>query len=340
MVSRIDIGELLSTWRGLCGTESGGKGWSTIPLFSDRAVRVLAGRHFPGDEEGLLFALPPGYSISPSQLPQGRGFLVSSVELMTDTGPVIWITLSRRSTGSLEIFAMMCVDLTANIRLHTSVSEDRRIQRFVARVRAWQDFMQSGAPILLGPDAEIGLFGELIFLQQLLNSGLDSFFAVDCWKGPLDGVQDFVFAHGGIEVKTTAASVGFSAVIGSLDQLDDSLRNPLFLCAIRLGVEPGGQSLRTKVEEVRELFNDDTAAHEMLDAKLFKAGYLDVSSAHYNRTFEFVGLHIYRVDRDFPCLTSGRVPSQIKRASYLLELDQVVQESMTLSSALREMRIY
>ena len=340
MALRIDTEGLLSTWRSLCGTASGAKGWSTIPFFSDGAVRVLAGRHFPGDEEGLLFALPPKYSISPSQLPQGRGFLVSIVELRSNAGPVIWITLSRRSTGSLDIFAMMCVDLIANVRLHIAVSEDRRIQRFVARVRAWQDFMQSGAPILLGPDAEVGLFGELTFLQQLLSSGLDAFFVVDCWKGPLDGVQDFVFTRGGIEVKTTASSVGFSAVIGSLDQLDDSLRNPLFLCAIRLRVEPGGQSLRMKVEEVRELFDADTAAHEMLDTKLFKAGYLDVSSEHYNRTFEFAGVHIYRVDKDFPCLTSGRVPSQIKRATYLLELDQVVQESMTLSSALKEMRIY
>ena len=69
---------------------------------------------------------------------------------------------------------------------------------------------------------------------------------LDAWQGPLNGLQDFFIGTGAIEVKATIAPQGFPAKISSLDQLDETQRQPLFLAGVRLAL---GLALRANVNE-------------------------------------------------------------------------------------------
>src|SRR5699024_6198251 len=107
---------------------------------------------------------------------------------------------------------------------------------------SWQEFMRMGREGL-SADAELGLVGELCIMQEMIEQGVPLFTAVDAWQGPHDGLHDYLLAGGAIEVKSTLASEGFPVKIASLEQLDNSHSQPLFLAGLRFSVESTGMTL-------------------------------------------------------------------------------------------------
>jgi hypothetical protein len=287
--------ELRFAWRALASNTAGAEGWSTIPLALTGPRKLRAGRYFPSNEEALLVGFTAVQVPPAAQLPQGHGFLVSKVDLGTEGSGGLWLALSRRTQGSLDMFTMMALDIIATLNAGSATAEERLFQLFLARIRAWQDFMRRGTDATLGPEEEIGLFGELVFLRGMLDVGLPAVVAIESWLGPMNGIQDFVLGGGAVEVKTTIATVGFTATIGSLEQMDDSSRQPLFLAAIRICLDATGMSLPTIIEDTRTLLGEDPATGHTFNVKLIHAGYLDAVAEYYKRTFTHVSTRIMRV---------------------------------------------
>ena len=338
MARQTEHDELLSAWRALGGSAGGPEGWSAIPLALTGPRRLRAGRHFPGNEEALLVGFTSVRVPPAAQLPQGQGFLVSQIDLGAEGGGMLWLALSRRTGGSLDMFTMMALDVISTLNAGTT-AEDRIFQLFLARIRAWQDFMRRGTDTTLGPEAEIGLFGELVFLRGMMDAGLASVVAIEGWVGPLNGIQDFVFGGGAVEVKTTIATAGFPATIGSLDQLDDSTRQPLFLAAVRIRLGPSGMSLPALIDDTRTFLGADPAAQHMLNIKLIHAGFLDAVSEHYKRTFAHVSTKVLRVGDGFPRLTRASVPAQVIAARYELEIDGIDAGPVAVRAALDQLGV-
>jgi len=89
---------LRAAWRALSDHVEG-TGWRTIQVGRYGSVRVLAGRHFPGNEEALLAGFPGANLSGKSSLPSGRGFSVSMADLGAEEGNGKWISLSRQGGG-------------------------------------------------------------------------------------------------------------------------------------------------------------------------------------------------------------------------------------------------
>ena len=331
--------ELLSAWRALGGSAGDAEGWSTIPLALTGPRRLRAGRRFPGNEEALLVGFTSVHVPPAAQLPLGQGFLVSQIELGTEANGMLWLALSRRTGGSLDMFTMMALDVIATLNAGRATAEERLFQLFLARIRAWQDFMRRGTDTTLGSEAEIGLFGELVFLRSMIQAGLPSEVAIEGWLGPMNGIQDFVLGGGAVEVKTTVATSGFPATIGSLDQMDDSTRQPLFLAAVRICLDATGMSLPTIIEDTRTLLGEDPAARHTFNIRLIHAGYLDAVSEHYRRSFAHVSTRIFHVAEGFPRLTRARVPPQVIQARYELDIDGVNTGTVDVRTALDQLGV-
>lgn len=332
MVHQNERDELLAAWRALSGS-SGSDGWRTIPVIDPTSLR--AGRHFPGNEEAVLLGFS---SITPppaESLPQGKGFVVANVELH-GFGVQCWFALARRPEGSLDVFTTMVLDVIDALRLSGLPSEDRRFHLFLTRIRAWQDFMRRGSDTILEPQAEIGLFGELITLHSMIDAGLHPAVPVEAWEGPLNGVHDFVIGMGAVEVKTTIAVKGFSAVIETLGQLDDAIRQPLFLAAVRLRVAGGGTSLPALIDNCRMVLGDDPARNTF-DTKLLYAGYIEGTAERYQRRFETVEVRVFRVTDGFPRLTSATVPPAIREARYELDIDHAAVSDLSMQESLTQL---
>ncbi|CAG9273429.1 conserved hypothetical protein [Paraburkholderia unamae] len=336
MVQQSDADELDAAWRALSESEVA-HGWRTIAVFRGLPCTILAGRRFPGNEEALIVRFKSAALRGPAQLPEGIGFTVSRLELPGQGSDQSSIALCRQTDGNRDLFVAMAVDVIATMRRLSGADDNVMLRTFISRIFAWQEFMRRGGPLALSAEAEAGLFGELHVLEMLLDAGVTGASAVDCWRGPLDALHDFECAPGAIEVKTSVFSSGiFRARIGSLDQLDTSLVQPLFVAAVQISQCQGGVTLDEKVGGLEARLTNEAAVSNFHD-RLLKAGFITAPLVRYDRRFVPTGTTILPVTADFPRLTRENSPRGITAAQYEIALDLTELSSTTLDVALDQL---
>lgn len=324
---------LQAAWRALNVSEPG-YGWRTIPIDVGGLCRLLAGRHFPGADEAVLIGFSTVRLPPEKQLPQGHGFRVTRIAPGAVDARHDWLAISRRAAGSLDLFCIMTGDLLTLLESAPAAGEDRLLPLLLSRIAAWQDFMARGSQHVLGPEDEVGLFGELTVLAALVERGLSCSAALDAWHGPLGDLHDFHLGAGGIEVKASAAVSGFRASISSLDQLDDFIRHPLFLAAVRLSVDRSGLTLPELAGALVDLMWNDPVAIGMFESLLLKAGLIRALAEQYMRRFVVSKTAVFQVGEGFPRIVRRMTHPAIVRAAFDIEIDMVDTADVGLDGAL------
>lgn len=184
---------------------------------------------------------------------------------------------------------------------------------------------RSGLPL----EKQLGLFGELLVLRHLLQSGTTperSEKTVGTWLGPTQAEHDFVLHHSDLEVKTTTAEQR-QHWISSLSQLVPTVGRDLHLLSLQItsaGTD-GGESLPELVEGIRHLSEMTTSAVSAFDAKLHGNGYHDQDQELYTGRWRLrTNPAIFLIDDAFPTLRKTEPPApeweHIVEARYLLDL--------------------
>lgn len=329
--------DILAFWRGLSGNESR-PGWRFIDLLEAGGCKVKAARYSPGNEEAILLGFPTMKIGANTLLPKGQGFRMEQAQLGEVSGGYLWLAIVRQPAGSLELFAAVASDVVRLLSSSRQMSEKQVYQKVLGRVRSWQEFMRKGREGL-SAEAELGLVGELHVMRAMIEQGIPLFSAADAWKGPHDGLHDYLLAGGAIEVKSTLASEGFPVRILSLDQLNDSHSQPLFLAGLRFSVGSTGWTLPQLVTEMRVLIEPDQAAASLFELALLAAGYLDMHADSYDRHFLLDEIRVYPVDADFPRLVPFNISTAIRRVQYELDLALVEVESQTMTDVLEHLGV-
>jgi hypothetical protein len=327
--------EFLLAWRALpeAGVESG---WQTIPVTAPSAgCAVRVGRKHPAGQEAVLAGFAHALLPASEKLPEGQGFFVERVAM--DDGWT-WLAITRSESGQFDLFVAMVCDVVGLLDIASLTDRQTQLRLFIERVRAWQEFMKKGVTAL-GPEREVGLLGELTVLNGLMDEGIGCNAVIDAWKGPLDGEQDFELGMGAIEVKSTLSQTGFPARVGSLQQLDDCIRQPLFLAGVKLRMRAEGFSLPSLVDHTRGRLNEVPFAASEFERLLREAGYFDGHASQYTRHFELAELRVCEVTGNFPRLTTGNVPTGVTAASYSIELDHNNEARLSLEQALERLGI-
>ena len=331
-----DMEGLRAAWRALAGAGQG-EGWQTIPVTVRAPCSLSAARRMPGGEEAVLIGFRGVRSLPDTRLPQGHGFEVIRLDDDPTGRDHLVVALARRPGGSTELFAMMAEDLVGLLDDWATEREHTVYRRFLARIRAWQDFMNRQRESVLSAENEQGLFGELVLLERLIEAGLPPRDILDAWQGPVDGLQDFILGSGGIEVKTTLSVGEFPATVSSLEQLDDNLRQPLFVAATMLALHSSGMTLPEMADVIRGRLDDDREVIDTFDIRLMQAGLLRSTRGRYTRRFLHASSAILRVQGDFPRLTRANVQPAVRKARYEIDLHQADAEEVELERALELM---
>ena len=329
--------EFLMAWSSLSG-DGPDVGWQTIPVAPTGPLELCAGRRAPDNAEAVLVGFPAGRLLASDKLPEGQGFAVERAN-PEDKG-VLWLALTRKAAGSIDLFTDMACNVTGTLddAVSAGANVDKLLRVFIGRVGAWQEFMRKGTQAL-SPEAEIGLIGELTILLKIIEAGVPAIVAVEGWIGPLDGVQDFILGTGALEIKSTLSSVGFPARIGSLEQLDDAVRQPLFIIGQRLRQTETGLSLPDVVDAARAAVKGDPGAASTLDDRLIAGCYVDAHAARYSRRFAMGDTLVIEVGDDFPRLTIGRVPFGVIKATYDIDLDKAPGHRINVVTTLKRMGV-
>ncbi|WP_339542258.1 PD-(D/E)XK motif protein [Pseudomonas sp. JAI120] len=326
------IEEFVTAWEALSGERGEEGGWLGIPVVTVGECELMAARRFPGNEEALLARFPTVRIGSSVRLPEGKGFEVVLADPRGDGKT--WIALSRKESGSTELFSEMVGDVVGAMEACAGEGEGAIQQTMLRRVRMWQQFMSHGAAFL-SPEEELGLMGELAFMDTLIRAGVSSEEVLRGWVGPEDALQDFQLGSGAIEVKATLSSSGFPVKITSLEQLDDSVSSPLFLAAVRFRCGGGGMTLPEMIAKTMYRLRGESGAVSIFRDSLMVAGYSETQSRYYNRRFELEETRVFVVSESFPRLTTGTVPVGVTRALYEINLDHATEFLSDLETALK-----
>lgn len=167
----------------------------------------------------------------------------------------------------------------------------------------------------LSAETEVGLFGELLFLEHLIAQ-IGPAAAISAWQGPLNEEHDFVFSTARVEVKTTSTERR-RHVIHGLKQLVPAPGTDLFLVSVQITRAPGDQarSLPGLVADVRTQAGGHVAA---LDRTLEGSGWRESDAAMYQNAWTLRSTpRAYAVGPGFPALTPERVTADLGRIDHV-----------------------
>jgi hypothetical protein len=329
------IDEIQLAWSSIQTTQ-GTSGWNTVAVLPDLPGRFRAGRNFPDQCEALLAGFDASKISRNEKLPEGLGFQVTRMNAEQDG--LVWLALTRTPNGNLELFSAMVSDILHVIMATGARDQTRELRAFLGRIRAWQKFMRSGAAPL-SAENEIGLVGELTLLEKMMEVGMAPETAINAWTGPLDGIRDFELGFGAIEVKTTIASAGLIAKIGSLEQLDDTICKPIFLGAVKYALTESGKTLPEKISAIRVRLESDPITLLELDDRVLAAGYMPAHSSQYHRRFSLREVAILEIGENFPRLMHGNVTPGVMSAQYEINLEPLLSQDIGLTAALNKLRM-
>ena len=279
------------------------------------AIEVAAARR------ALLLPLPKSVIPARRDWPNCRGLELFTVGINAQAH----LGVRLCDTACADVFAALAEDVAP--RVADTPNARAAARALLNRLRRWQKFLAAGTAGLT-VEQQRGLFGELHTLSRHLLPNMEAAGAVSGWRAPRATHQDFQFATGSVEVKTTSAKQPQAVRITNERQLDETGVPALFLQVVVVDerevegkVTGGGESLPEAVRRVRDLIKADVRAAESFDDRLLETGYLDADAPRYeSRRFTVRKEHTFQVKPGFPRLVEQNLPSGVGDVSYLSSL--------------------
>ena len=228
------------------------------------------------------------------------------------------LTLDRQVDS--DLFHALCKSLFHSLKeVHRP---DVAISVAMQHLKRWRTFLSGQNSRLLTIQEHRGLFAELVFLNKLLEVGLNPASAVMAWTGPEWVHQDFIYSGRAVEVKALSSSDRSTVRISSEDQLE-SIEEKLYLLTLTLQDSRDNTvalSLNALVTHIRDLLQGESL--ESFDNKLAANGY---APHHEYETPKLVttSKKAYLVEKDFPKVVRSMLPAGVRSVSYQLELEKI-----------------
>lgn len=173
----------------------------------------------------------------------------------------------------------------------------------------------------LSEDQEIGLFGELVALDRLID-GVGETKALAAWLGPRAEEHDFVLGEADVEVKTTRSERRIHVIHG-LGQLTPTPGRPLHLMSVQVtgaGAAGNGETLPELIERIRRRLR---SGRTDFDDRLTDCGWEDAQADRLYTTRLLVRSEprFYNVDGAFPAITSAGLSRIVTRPELVRSID-------------------
>ncbi len=245
-----------------------------------------------------------------------KSMIVSRRRRESDNRWTLSFELLRNEQQS--VFAILCCDIIENSR--PAANEAEALKLVISRYRQWSKLLETQRSGLMDEYSRKGLLGELLFLEERIDSAPSTLVAVQGWSGADKADQDFMYPDGWFEIKSIGASAT-SVTISSLEQL--ACKDAGELVIIRIDkVAPertGAISLNDLVHRISAILVSNADALDLFRTKLNEYGYIDLQEYSEQKYF-CSGTQRFQVDESFPRLTVANVPTQVASAHYELDL--------------------
>lgn len=256
----------------------------------------------------------------PSDLAELQGLTASIREKADGTH---FLLLILGSGTDWELFHALCEDLVESTL--DAMNADDALDVAITRLRRWQRFLSRGRRPGLTDEEARGLLAELLFIRDelTLRAGIGA--AVHGWAGPKGHPQDFALGDRTFEIKSRLSSARQVVEITSAEQLESSA--PFFFLVVQ-ELTPaqegtaGSISLAQIVTALRhQALPAGADVASRFDDLLGDVGYED-GRTYGDIPFLDSGRRYFRIAGDFPRIVRTRVPPEIPRVRYALDVSQ------------------
>lgn len=278
----------------------------------------------PGGES-ICFEFPGRHKI---KLKSTKGFFVSTS--YDESKRATLLGISAAAQYDEDLFAMLVLDLLELADGLAGHVPAQRCALVVKRLQAWRQFMQDRSRNFTDAQ-ELGLAGEILFLTACLKHGVLIPSVQEFWTGPRGNAKDFTFCGSTfVEVKTSTEARPLRAKIDSLEQLDTTGIQKLYLAAITLekaSSEAADSQEPDDIPPFKTLAEIADAAEGLLPSDIQKlefrsnlltAGFSDEQREQCTHRFKLTDLRLFEATA-LPRLTPGSIPGIIS-AKYEIEL--------------------
>ncbi|MDE0210339.1 MAG: PD-(D/E)XK motif protein [Boseongicola sp.] len=255
-----------------------------------------------------------------SSVPKPAGVEVNALPF-GDAGCRIVLTLLE--TEQFDIFRALCFDLMRSTAELSRNESGAGLSIMLNRLHRWQSLLKKAHDDLLTTSKVIGLVGELLLLRDLLLPRMDTFDAVQSWRGPYGDEQDFLVAGSMIEVKTQFSTSDRFLPVSSAEQLDTE-SGRILICHQTLDVPAEAAGGAVSLNGLVSSLADPIAASNHAAADLFQTALLE---ARYRRRDEYGrpcfllnGRTLYEVRDGFPRITPGMISAGIDKVRYRISV--------------------
>ena len=244
---------------------------------------------------------------------------------------VVKCRIEAANEDMFEVFFVVVEDLVSRVQR----SDYGMGGIILQRLHMWEFFFKKARNGILDFQKQIGLWGELSFIRDMLNSGQKDI--VSYWVGPSNAVKDFVIRQDAIEIKTSIINANNRIYISDENQLDDTGFGSLYLNVRKISQnQMDGESLSDLINEIEFLLNDS----EQIDSfreKLMHVGYNAEFEDRYTDCFVLNDVYWYWVrdydNQAFPRIMPSDLIKGVKFVSYQIELTTIAPFEISATQA-------
>lgn len=255
---------------------------------------------------------------------QSKAVLVK--EYLNDDGSYRY-DLILRNIKYKDLFIKLCSDLFAYVQ--TEKDPIKYVAKIASRYTMWSKFWKNEGHQITD-EVKQGLLGELLYLNRLLDKGINADSAVQSWKGPEGGNQDFIGDGWWSEIKTIRLSAN-TIKISSIEQLDANSTASRdcygYLVVYRINRDSPNHKLdlRDLIEKTHSRLKNYPNASQIFSNNLEILGWNDdVAKIPY--TAELIELSIFDATaQNFPKISRKYISSAIANATYAITLSNLSQ---------------
>jgi hypothetical protein len=261
-----------------------------------------------------------------NRIPNCNGIEFNAVRLPEYDVNALFCNLVQVKGNESYIYETIIEDIRARLLKN----RDTDITGIVSQtLKKWQDFFTKNREIVLSPERQQGLYGELRFLEELVEKkGIK---AVLYWSGCKYETHDFYVNGNGVEIKTTSKKAPYIIHISSEYQLDvkDVTGDLLVRFYAFRKSESDGERLATIIQRIRNLLSGNPHALETFETDLEEYGYFDSVSEKYVNGYVDRETAFFKVENGFPRIIGKDLASGVSNCVYDVLVEECRKHEIT-----------
>lgn len=239
------------------------------------------------------------------------------------------LAVSLTNSRLYSIFLVIAADVASSLIEYSS--DEASLSVYIKKVNQWKSVFNRKYEELLTPEQQLGLYGELSFMKELIETGVDASTVLLSWKGPVKDDKDYLIGTKAVEIKSSAKTDKL-VKISNIHQLDSQGFEYLFLYSYSfVRSSQGSNTLVALIKELRDIFSE-TANPEDFEEKLILAGYFDKDAERYTNSYTKTNEDCYEVEGDFPRITPNNVMKNVLNAEYVIDLNAATSHLVTFQN--------